>query len=78
MNFAALLLTLKAFLVANCLNVAIKAVPIAFPAVVFCAEWICDSVFGKVRLVMLMVSSYVLWLDLSGRLPIVPTSTPKS
>ncbi len=78
MNFAALFLTLKAFLVANWMNVAIKAVPVVFPATLFLAEWISDSTFGKVRLVMLMLSSYVLSLDLSGKLPIVPASTPQS
>jgi hypothetical protein len=78
MNFAALFLTLKAFLVANWLNVAIKAVPVVSPAALFCAEWISDSTFGKVRLVLLLLSSYVLWLDLSGKLPIIPASTPKS
>jgi hypothetical protein len=78
MNFAALFLTFKAFLVANWLNVAIKAVPVVFPAALFCIEWICDSTFGKARLVMLILSSYVLYLDVSGKLPIVPASTPKS
>ncbi len=78
MNFAALLLALKTFLVANWLNVAIKAVPVIFPATLFCAEWLGDTSFGKIRLVVLMLSSYVLWLDLSGKLPVFPASTPKS
>jgi hypothetical protein len=78
MNFAAIFLALKAFLVANWLNVAIKAVPVIFPAALFCAEWLSDTTFGKIRLIMLMLSSYVLWLDLSGKLPVLPASTPKS
>jgi hypothetical protein len=78
MNFAAILLALKAFLVANGLNVAIKAVPVVFPAALFCAEWLADTSLGKLRLIMLMLSSYVLWLDLSGKLPVFPASTPKS
>jgi hypothetical protein len=76
MNFAALFLALKTFLVANWLQLVIKAVPVIFPAVLFGAEWISDSVFGKVRLVLLLLSTCVLWLDLSGKLPIVPALAP--
>jgi hypothetical protein len=78
MNFAALVLALKTFLVANWLNVAIKVAPTVFFAALLLAEWLCDTTFGKIRLVMLMLSGCVLWLDLSGKLPVLPVATPKS